>query len=197
MNKGILKLFLWLGVVLMIAACNSAPTATQPAPAPTIGATVGATQPANYPAPAPNQSVPTMAVDSQPNGYPAPAQNTQAPQIALQAGYPAQGAGLTVTLVGGASQVLTLDVLKSLATVNVNLEGKDQPYRKLGDVLVKAGATGFKTVNVTGQNGLLPLNPDQVGQAYLDIQADGKIRVLVQGIPQAQWPTSVTSITVQ
>ena len=102
-----------------------------------------------------------------------------------------------VTLAGGANQVMTLDILTSLATVNVNLEGKDQPYRKLGDVITKAGAAGFKTVVVTGQSGTLPLNPDQVGQAYLDVQADGNIRLLVQGLPPAQWMTNVNGIIVQ
>ena len=102
-----------------------------------------------------------------------------------------------VTLVGGATQTLSLDIIKSLATVNVNLEGKDQPYRKLGDALNKAGATGFKTVTVAGQNGTLQLNPDQVGQAYLDVQADGSVRLLVQGLPAAQWPVKISAITLQ
>ncbi len=197
MNKGILTLFLLLMVATILAACGSAPTATQPAPAPTAGATTGNTQPTNYPPPAPNLPAPTTAGGTQPGGYPAPDQSTQAPQLGPPAGYPVPGGGVIVTLAGGANQVLTLDILKSLATVNVNLEGKDQPYRKLGDVLTKSGAAGFKAVVVTSQSGSLPLNPDQVGQAYLDVQADGNIRLLVQGLPQTLWLTNVNGITVQ
>lgn len=145
---------------------------------------------------------PTEALPTQP-GYPAPVQqSTQAGYPAAgqpdaSAGYPADGIVLQVVKADG--KVISLDFkgLTALAKQNVTLENKQENVRKLSDALTLAGVTSLNQAIVTGSNGQLTITKDQVAQAYLDVAANGMIRLLVQGVPQDKWLTGVAGIKVE
>ncbi len=200
------KKYAWIILLLLtatlLAACSGNPPATPAAPAsststkPAAQSNPPTAAPANPSAGYPAQGGAATQPPAGAEGYPAQGSPTAQPPAAA-GGYPAQGQGLAFTLPGGASKAVTLDNLIALATVNVNISGKDQPLRKLSDALSLAGAANYTKVTVTGQSGTLALTKDQVAQAYLDIQGNGAMRVVVQGIDPTQWPNGVTTIQVQ
>jgi hypothetical protein len=192
-------IFLLITMVILVG-CSGNATATQsagsnpPSAQPNSQSIAATNQP--YPAGKPGaQGQPAAAT---PAGYPAAGQAAQ-PQAAQnpQSGYPAQGGALVITLPGGGSQPISPDTLKSLPASNVNIAGKDQSLRKLGDMLNMVGASNYTKVTATGKSGSLTITKDQAAQAYIDLQADGTVRLLVQGVDQAQWPAGVTAIQVQ
>jgi hypothetical protein len=189
-----------LMVTVLLAGCSSQPTATQTAPtAPAAATTQG------YPSPFQPNGVPGISQSYPgPNGvpaaqskaYPGAEQGTASNQNPT-AGNPAQSKTLIFTLPGGINQPVTVDGLNALPTTKVNIEGKDQSLRSLADALKLVGASAYTKVTVNGQNGSLTITKDQVAQSYFDIQADGNIRLLVQGADPAQWPVGVTTIQVE
>ncbi len=195
MKNKLIWIVLLLMATVILAGCSGSPATTQPTAAPAAATSAAA---AGYPSPKPGDtSAPAAPVPQAPTGYPAAGQPAATQPVAQPAGaYPAQGQTLAFNLPGGANKPVSLDALKSLATVSVNADGKDQPMRKLSDALNMVGAATYTKVTATGQSGSLSLTKDQVANAYLDIQADGKIRLVVTGVDPAQWPLGVTAITV-
>ena len=129
-----------------------------------------------------------------PVGYPAASQPDQ-PNAA--AAYPADGIVLQVVKADG--QVVSLDFkgLAALAKQNVTLDNKQVNVSKLSDTLSLAGISAPNKVTLTGTSGQLELSKDQVAQAYLDVTANGTIRLLVQGVPPDKWLTGVSGIKVE
>ncbi len=189
MKQKLIWIVFLLMAIVILAGCSGSPATTQPTTAP-----AAATSASGYPGPQPGGSgAPTGPAGQPSTGYPAAGQ----PAPAGTGAYPAQGQTLVFNLPGGANKPVGLNALMSLATVSVNADGKDQPMRKLSDALNMVGATTFTKVTATGQSGTLTLTKDQVAKAYLDIQADGKIRLVVTGVDPVQWPLGVTAITVE
>jgi hypothetical protein len=189
-----------LMATMLLAGCSNNPTPTQAAPgaSATQAAPASPATPTTVGYPGAGQQGGTSA--NPVGGYPAAGQGAAATSPAnqnLAGAYPAGNQTLMFNLPGGITQPVTADGLNALPTATVNIEGKDQSLRSLADALKMVGADTYTKVTINGQNGSLTITKDQVAQAYLDIQADGKIRLLVQGADPAQWPVGVTTIKVE
>jgi hypothetical protein len=179
-----MKPFSYAIIVLMISAfllsaCGGSPQPTAVSQPPTA-----ATQ-AGYPAP---------VKQATPAGYPAAGQPGQPD---TSAAYPPDGIILQVVKADGKVAPIDFRGLSALAKEKVTLENKSENVSKLSDALGLGGVTSYTKVTVTASNGSLELTKDQVAQAYLDVPANGIIRLLVQGIPQNKWLTGVSGIKVQ
>lgn len=168
--------------VFLLTACAGSPqttASTQPAAAATK---------AGYPAP---------AKQATPASYPAAGQPGQTAQPDTSAAYPADGIILQIIKADGKVVSVDFKGLSALARQKVTLENKQENVSKLSDALSLAGVTTFNKLTVTGSNGTLELTKDQATQAFLDVPANGNVRLLVQGIPQNKWLTGVGGIKVQ
>ncbi len=118
------------------------------------------------------------------NGYPAPGKPAQGDAAAA---YPAEGIVLQIVKADG--NVISLDFrgLSALAKQKVTLENKEENGFKLSDALSLGGISAVNKVTVSSNSGQLVLTREQVAQAYLDMAANGMIRLMVQGIPQDKW----------
>jgi hypothetical protein len=171
-------LYLFLIGPFILTACGGSTKPTEANPVPSV------TQP--------GYAVPVQ--QSTQAGYPAAGQTVQPD---ASAGYPADGIVLQVVNADGKVISIDLKGLTALAKQNVTLENKQENVRKLSDALTLAGVTTVNKATVTGSNGQLVLTKDQVAQAYFDFAVNGKIRLLVQGVPQDKWLDGVNEIKVE
>lgn len=183
--KNTIKLILWLFVfVLMITAC--APSTATVAPATAVN---NPTQPAYVP---PSGGASATAT---PAGYPAPAATADVP-AAAQNGYPAPGT-INVELAGNEVKVLAADALQALARQKITIDGSEIQALSLASALQTLGLTTYDKLVASGGGQVLELTKEQVAQAYLDLQGNGTIRLLVQGMPQSAWLQTLSTIQIQ
>jgi hypothetical protein len=175
-----MKSFSYAFIVLIVSMTLLAACASAPQP------TTASTQ-AGYPA----QAKPTVAV-----GYPA-ASKAAVVQPNAAAAYPPDGVIMQITKADGKSVPIEFKSLSALAKQAVTLENKQENVSKLNDALSLGGVTSFTKLIVTGSNGSLELTKDQAAQAYLDVPANGNVRLLVQGVSSDKWLTGVSGIKIQ
>jgi PBP1b-binding outer membrane lipoprotein LpoB len=183
--KALSSIFIALLVgMLFLTACSGSTNPPQATKAPAAATP----PPAGYPAP-----------DKQnpPAGYPAAGQTSQPNQPNAAAAYPPDGIILQIVKADGKVVPIEFKGLSALAKQQVTLDNKPQNVSKLTDALSLGGITAFNKVTVMAASGSLALTKDQVAQAYLDVQANGNVRLLVQGVPADKWLTGVNGLKVE
>jgi hypothetical protein len=187
MKKHTLFTIILLAAAMLLSACSGAPSATQAAPAAATQVVSIPQTSVGYPAPAG-----VLAQPQAQGGYPAPGVIAQ-PNVPA-AGYPAPGGGLQVTGADGKAKAIAIG---AIAKVKVSVNGSSMDLRKLSDVLNAAGIASAKQATVVGSNGKMTLTTDQLAKAYLDVAADGTIKLVVDGVQPDQWISGVTQVTAQ
>lgn len=137
---------------------------------------------------------PPQEQQATPDGYPAAGKPVQAE---ASGAYPADGVAVQIVKADG--KVISLDFkgLSALVKQKVTLENKQENVAKFSDALSLGGISAVNRVTVTASNGQLVLTKEQVAQAYLDVAANGLIRLMVQGIPQDKWLSGVKGIKIE
>jgi hypothetical protein len=189
MKKYLLSLMILLAVAVLLQACSGAQATTQ-VPIAAIQAGGNPSQATSYPAPGVvGQAAPGKA------GYPAPGAAVQSPPG--QAAYPAPGAGVLVMTADGKSKTIATSAINAIAKAKASVNGTAMDVRKLTDLLAAAGVTPGAQTTVSGANGNLALSAEQLSKAYLDVAADGLVKLVVDGVQPDKWITSVVKVTVQ
>ena len=112
-------------------------------------------------------------------------------------GYPAPGT-FNLVLADGSERAVSVDVLNTLPKVTVSFNGTDMEVLGLMDALKKYDVETVNQITANGENNTtLSLAGDQISKSYLDIQVNGTVRVVVQGLEENAWVVGLTTLKVQ
>lgn len=178
------SLFILCLCVVMLTACGSSPVATEK-PRATTPATAASPKGTSYPAP--TAVVPTQL------GYPGPA---QAASKQNTGGYPAP-AGLQVVKPDGSLWAASAANILSLPVSKVTVDGKEQQYRKLTDLLNQAGISSFTKITLTAANGTLTFTREQSAEVYIEVASNGAITVPVTSLAKDKWLVGLSLIKIE
>ena len=98
----------------------------------------------------------------------------------------------------GSTVGFTWDDLKKLPLAQLTIEGKVEEGTKILDVLQAAGVTDFNQINLTGSNGSMTIDREQVtDEVILDFTNRGTVKLAAVDIPKAEWIKDIFEIKVE
>jgi hypothetical protein len=92
----------------------------------------------------------------------------------------------------------TWDDLKKLPLAQITAEGKVEEGTKVLDILQAAGVTDFIKITLTGTNGSLTIDREQVtDEVILDFTNHGTVKLAAVAIPKVEWIKDIFEIKVE